>query len=242
MTTQPELLGQTVVVIGGSRGIGLETARQARAAGAEVIVTGRDPERLRAAADELGAQDSAAFDATDPEALAAFLAKLPNPVDHIFVSAGGPYYAPLPEMDFGRARQLLDEHLFLPLQIARDARVRPGGSLTLISGTGSRRPLVGLSLMSTLSVGSPAFVKTLALEIAPTRVNLIAPGFVDTPLSAELVGDGIDERRQELRDTLPIGRVVGADDVASLALHLMTNTALTGATFDIDGGQSLVGR
>ena len=80
----------------------------------------------------------------------------------------------------------------------------------------------------------------LALELAPVRVNLIAAGFVDTPLSASLLGDDLDERREELRATLPIGRVVGPADVAALAVHLMTNTALTGATYDIDGGQQFV--
>jgi NAD(P)-dependent dehydrogenase (short-subunit alcohol dehydrogenase family) len=84
-----------------------------------------------------------------------------------------------------------------------------------------------------------AVIGNLALEIAPTRINLIAPGFVDTPLSASLLGDGLDARREELRSTLPIGRVVGPEDVAALAVHLMTNTALTGATYDIDGGQQL---
>jgi NAD(P)-dependent dehydrogenase (short-subunit alcohol dehydrogenase family) len=84
-------------------------------------------------------------------------------------------------------------------------------------------------------------VKSLALELAPVRVNLLAPGFVDTPLSASLLGDKLEERRDELRATLPIGRVVGPDDIAALAVHVMANTALTGATFDIDGGQQLVG-
>jgi NAD(P)-dependent dehydrogenase (short-subunit alcohol dehydrogenase family) len=86
----------------------------------------------------------------------------------------------------------------------------------------------------------PALVRDLALEIAPIRVNLIAAGFVDTPLSATLLGDGLDARREELRSTLPIRRVVGPADIATLAVHLMTNTALTGATYDIDGGQQLV--
>ena len=71
-------------------------------------------------------------------------------------------------------------------------------------------------------------------------MNLIAPGFVDTPLSADLLGDQLDARREQLRSTLPIGRVVGPGDVAALALHLMTNSALTGATYDVDGGQQLV--
>ena len=87
---------------------------------------------------------------------------------------------------------------------------------------------------------SPALTANLALEIAPIRVNLIAAGFVDTPLSASILGDQLEARRTELRETLPIGRVVGPEDVAALAVHLMTNTALTGATYDIDGGQQLV--
>ena len=78
------------------------------------------------------------------------------------------------------------------------------------------------------------------LELAPVRVNLIAAGFVDTPLSASLLGEGLDARRDELRAKLPIGRVVGPADVAALAVHIMTNTALTGATYDIDGGQQFV--
>jgi NAD(P)-dependent dehydrogenase (short-subunit alcohol dehydrogenase family) len=99
---------------------------------------------------------------------------------------------------------------------------------------------VGLSLVSTITAGMPALTKSLALEIAPIRVNLIAPGFVDTPLSATLLGDQLEQRREQLRSTLPIRRVVGPADVAVLSVHVMTNTALTGATFDIDGGQQLV--
>jgi NAD(P)-dependent dehydrogenase (short-subunit alcohol dehydrogenase family) len=109
-----------------------------------------------------------------------------------------------------------------------------------MGGTGGRRTAAGLSLIAALTAGLPAMIKTLALEIAPVRVNLIAAGFVDTPLSASLLGDELDQRREQLRATLPIGRVVGPADIAALAVHLMTNTAITGATFDIDGGQQLV--
>ncbi|OUS91861.1 SDR family oxidoreductase [Rhodococcus sp. NCIMB 12038] len=155
MQREPELAGQTVVLIGGSAGIGLETARRARMEGADVILTGRNPDRLEAAAADVGAQRTAAYDANDPTAL-------------------------------------------------------------------------------------PPFTAALALELAPVRVNLIAAGFVDTPLSASLLGDRLDERRNELRTKLPIGRVVGPADVAALAVHIMSNTALTGATYDIDGGQQFV--
>jgi len=99
---------------------------------------------------------------------------------------------------------------------------------------------VGMGVISAATAALPALTANLALEIAPVRVNLIAAGFVDTPLSATLLGDQLEARRQQLRDTLPIGRVVGPGDVAQLAVHLMTNTALTGGTYDIDGGQQLV--
>jgi NAD(P)-dependent dehydrogenase (short-subunit alcohol dehydrogenase family) len=240
---EPALIGQTVVLLGGSAGIGLETARLARAEGADVILVGRSPERLERAAREVDAKSTAAFDATDAEALERFFEDQPKPVDHVLVTAGGPHYQPLAEIDFAAARRTVEEHLWLPLQLARIAaagRVRPGGSLLLMGGTGGRRPAVGLTVGGTLTAGAPALTANLALEIAPIRVNLIAAGFVNTPLSASLLGDQLEARRTELRETLPIGRVVGPEDVAALAVHLMTNTPLTGATFDIDGGQQLV--
>jgi NAD(P)-dependent dehydrogenase (short-subunit alcohol dehydrogenase family) len=239
---EPQLLGQTVVVIGGSSGIGFETARRARAEGADVILTGRNPERLQHAALELDARSSAAFDATDFDRLSRFFDELPTPVDHVMVTAGGPYYARLADINFEQARRNLDQHLWLPLHVARHAaaKVRPGGTLLFTSGTGARRPAVGMALISAFTAALPALTKVLALELAPVRVNLIAPGFVDTPLSATLLGEQLDQRRDQLRTTLPIGRVVGPADVAALAIHVMTNTALTGATYDIDGGQQLV--
>ena len=109
-----------------------------------------------------------------------------------------------------------------------------------MGGTGARRPGVGLGIASTVTAALPALTANLALELAPVRVNLIAAGFVDTPLSAELLGDNLENRRNQLRAMLPIRRVVGPGDVAALAVHIMTNTALTGATYDIDGGQQLV--
>jgi NAD(P)-dependent dehydrogenase (short-subunit alcohol dehydrogenase family) len=239
---QPELAGQTVVVIGGSAGIGFETARRARAEGAKVILAGRDPERLRHAATELGAISSTAFDATDSAALERFFRGLPATVDHVMVTAGRPYYARLADIDLAEARRSMEDHLFLAVQVARNAvgRVRPGGTLLFMGGTGARRPAIGMSVAAAGTAALPALVANLALEIAPIRVNLIAAGFVDTPLSASLLGTELDNRRNQLRATLPIRRVVGPADVAALAVHIMANTALTGAAYDIDGGQQLV--
>jgi NAD(P)-dependent dehydrogenase (short-subunit alcohol dehydrogenase family) len=239
---EPALRGQIVVVLGGSAGIGLATARLARAEGADVVLTARNRERLERAAEEVGARDTSAFDATDIAALERFVSGLRDPVDHILVTAGGSYYAPLRELDFTRARAVVEEHLWLPIQLCRIAadRVRAGGSLIFLGGTGGRRPGPGLALINALTAAGPALTQALALEIAPVRVNMIAPGFVDTELSARLLGDGLEARRAELRERLPIRRVVGPDDVARLAVHLMANTALTGATYDVDGGQQLL--
>ena len=236
-----DLIGQTVLVIGGSSGIGLETARLARAQGAGIILTARNPDRLHRAGLELGAS-IAAFDATDFDRLRRFFDALPAPIDHLLVTGPGPSYAPLAEFDLDTARRQVDAHLLLPLQVARDAaaKVRPPGTLLFMSGTGGRSTAPGRSFTAALTAALPALTRTLALEVAPVRVNLIAAGFAGTPLSASLLGDRIDERREQLRATLPIGRVVGPADIAALAVHLMTNTAITGATFDIDGGQQLV--
>jgi len=241
MSGKAELAGQTVVVIGGTSGIGLETARRARAEGAEVILTARDADRLKRVGAELGARTSA-FDATDFARLGKFFDDLPTPIDHVLLTGPGPYYAPLPEFDFDKARRDLEAHLLLPIKIARHAtgKVRPPGTLLFMGGTGGRRSAPGLALISALTAAGPAMTRNLAVELAPIRVNMIAAGFVDTPLSAAILGDELDKRREQLRKTLPIGRVVGPADIAELAVHLMTNTAVTGATFDIDGGQQLV--
>jgi NAD(P)-dependent dehydrogenase (short-subunit alcohol dehydrogenase family) len=160
----------------------------------------------------------------------------------VLVTGPGPYYAPLAELDLERARRDVEAHLLLPLQVARTAasKVRPGGTLLFMGGTGGRRSAPGFALISALTAALPALTKNLALELAPIRVNLIAAGFVDTPLSAAILDDQLDARREQLRITLPIRRVIGPADIATLAVHLMTNTAVTGATFDIDGGQQLV--
>jgi NADP-dependent 3-hydroxy acid dehydrogenase YdfG len=208
MPTSPALTGQIVVVVGGSSGIGRETARAARDAGADIILTGRDPWRLEDAADELGALSASAFDATDCAAVARFFSALPGQIDHVMVTAGSQYCAPLAELDLEAARQSLGGQLLLPLQIGREAtgRVRPGGTLIFTTSTGARHPGPGRAIAAIAAAAVPAIAANLAVEVAPVRVNVIAAG-----------------------------PVVAPDDVASLAVHLMTNTGVNGATYDIGG-------
>ena len=231
-------------MIGGSAGIGLETARLVRGEGGEVVLTGRDPKRLEQAASELSARSSAAFDADDAAGVKRFFDELPAPIDHVLVAAytrrsSGPMLQLAPE----EVGQGLGRRVTQVLQIARNAapKMRRGGTLLLTGG--SERPFSREAGITPAAFAVlPPFTAALALELAPVRVNLIQAGFVDTALATSYFADepAVEARREELRAILPIGRVVGPADVAALAVHLMTNTAVTGATYDIDGGQRLI--
>jgi NAD(P)-dependent dehydrogenase (short-subunit alcohol dehydrogenase family) len=173
-----QLRGQTVVLIGGSAGIGLETARRARQEGAEVILTGRTPDRLERAASDVGALSTAVFDATDTAALRSFFGDLRAPIDHVMVTAGGPSYVPLLDMTAAQVRDALSDHIVLDLEVARAAsgRMRPGGSLVFMGGTGGRRIDHRIGIVSAATAALPPFTAALALELAPFRINLIAAG------------------------------------------------------------------
>ena len=237
-----ELLGQTVVVIGGSAGIGLETARYARTEGADIILTARNPERLNAAAHEVGALSSAAFDASDPDSLARFFDSLSGPIDHAMVSGAGPRYGRPLEMDPRSPVAPSPSACCLPSRSPKYGGEGETGrvALVLVGGTGGRRITHGYEIVSAVTAAMPALTASLALDLAPIRVNLIAPGFVDTPLSASSARRRARGAPRRAGTKLPIGRVVVPADVAALAVHLMINTAVTGATYDIDGGQQFV--
>jgi NAD(P)-dependent dehydrogenase (short-subunit alcohol dehydrogenase family) len=237
----PQLAGQTLLVIGGSSGIGLETARRAHKEGAKVIITARDPERVQRAGLEVEG-GIAAFDATDFHRLRRFFAALPTPIDHVLVTGPGPHDVSLAEFDVDEARRQLEAHLLLPLQVAREAanKVRQGGTLLFTACTDGRYATARPAFISAITAALSTMAKSLAFELAPTRVNVLAVGFVETQGSAAMVDDRLRARREELEATLPIRRVVHPADIAALAVHLMTNTAVTGATFQIDGGQHVV--
>ena len=193
---------------------------------------------------ELSARRSAAFDADDAAGVKRFFDALPAPIDHVLIAAYtrrsyGPMLDSLPE----EVGQGLGRRVTQVLEIARHAapKMRPGGTL-LLTGGSERKLSREAGITPAAFAVLPPFTAALALELAPLRVNLIQAGFVDTALATSYFADesAVEARRDELRATLPIGRVVGPADVAALAVHLMINTAVTGATYDIDGGQRLI--
>jgi len=232
------LKDKKVVVVGGSSGIGLSTAELAKREGADVIIASRNAEKLDAVAKTLNAIAIPA-DVTSDESVAELFRRC-GPVDHVVVTAAQLKTGPFKTVAMDDVRATMEGKFWGAWRVARSAQIRPGGSLTLVSGFLSIRPRPNSAIVGAANGAIESLARSLALELAPVRVNLIAAGFVDTPLSASLLGDQLDARREQLRATLPIKRVVGPADVAALAVHIMTNTALTGATYDVDGGQQLV--
>jgi NAD(P)-dependent dehydrogenase (short-subunit alcohol dehydrogenase family) len=233
MGPESQLVGQTLLVIGGSSGIGLETARRAHAEGVRLVLTGRDPERVHRAGRELGGS-IAAFDATDFDRLGRFFDELPTPIDHVLLTATGTHDASVAGSGGETTSRELDVHLALPIRVAHEAArsVRPGGTLLIMRCIGGGHE-PGRSVMSALAASLSIMTKHLAQELAPIRVNLILGAFVATPLPESRLDGRSSARNDELHTTLPVQRRVAPADAAALAVDLMTNTAVTAGTFEI---------
>jgi NAD(P)-dependent dehydrogenase (short-subunit alcohol dehydrogenase family) len=236
------MAGATVVVVGGSSGIGLATAAAARGRGADVVITGRSEERLRSAAATLGAGVRVvAADSGDEEATRALFADLAI-VHHIFVSAGavggGPLGTPTPAL-----RPLLETRVWGSVFAATYGapRMTEGGSITFCSGVSGLRPRPGGSSVSAASCGAvESMARSLAIELAPIRVNTIVPGLVDTPLLDGALGDRREAALAVAARSLPVKRVGTPEDIADAVLFLMGNGYVTGISLVIDGGRLLV--
>jgi NAD(P)-dependent dehydrogenase (short-subunit alcohol dehydrogenase family) len=234
--------GATVVVIGGSSGIGLATARAARDEGADPVITGRSKERLDAAAAMIdGPTRTAPLDSADEQGTRALFEGL-DVVHHIFVSAGAVGPGAL-TADTEQLRPLLETRVWGSVFAAKYGapRMTAGGSITFCSGVSSIRPRPGGSSVSSASAAAvEALARSLALELAPIRVNVVVPGLVDTPLVSGMFGDRHESAMETVGKSLPVGRVGQPEDIADAVLFLMGNGYVTGTTLIIDGGRLLV--
>ena len=237
-----KLADKTVVILGGSSGIGLATAKAAKAEGARVIITGHSRERLDAALRELGGDVHAvSLDVANEAGTRSFFDELPG-VDHLFITAAtvtlGAGLAP----DTETLRPGMDTRFWGSVYAAKygAAKMPPDGSITFMSGTSAWRPIPGSSVASASCGAVEAFARALAVDLAPIRVNTIAPGLIDTPLIADVMGANAPAIMKSEAKRLPVGRVGRGEDIAEAVLFLMKNGFTTGITLTVDGGRTLV--
>jgi NAD(P)-dependent dehydrogenase (short-subunit alcohol dehydrogenase family) len=226
---------QRVLVVGGSSGIGLATARLAATHGAKVSVAGRNPDRAAEAAASIGADtEYAAFDMIDEAAVEVFFAER-SPFDHIVVTAAAIRSAPVRELPLDTARATFASKFWGPYLVARFARLTDAGSLTLVSGAAARRPRAGRAPVAAASAAIEALTRVLAAEFAPVRVNCVAPGLVDTPMLRAARGANAPAPQ------VPMARVARPEEIAFQILACAANPYMTGSIVDVDGGLATTG-
>lgn len=236
------LQNRTIVVFGGTSGIGLAAARQARAAGADVIVVGLDAEGAERVAVENGFAGWRAADVTRPATIAAALADIAR-VDHLVLLAGTFVVGKILEAEVDHLKRAFDERIWAALHAIRALgdRLARDGSVTFISGALADRPNAqGTAVLAAASAAMEAFGRGLALELAPLRVNTLAPGATDTPLLARALGAKRDAFVAALTETLPHRRLGTADEAGAAVVFLMGNGYMNGETLHVDGGARLV--
>ncbi|MFO1037710.1 MAG: SDR family oxidoreductase [Geminicoccaceae bacterium] len=238
--TETNFAGQRVVITGGSGGIGRALARDLTALGATPVLLGRDPERLaEAAATVPGPVETAAVDVTDENAVRTFFADCRR-FDHLVTAAAGTVRGNVLELDTDKARALFESKYWGQYYCVKYGapRLIERGSIVLFSGWISRKPMAGVSTLAAVDAAIEALGRTLALELAPRRVNVVTPGMIDTPLwSARLSPDAQRDHFRRVGEALPVGRAGTADDVAHAVRFLLENGFTTGAVIDVDGGQ-----
>jgi NAD(P)-dependent dehydrogenase (short-subunit alcohol dehydrogenase family) len=237
-----QLDGRTVLVVGGTSGIGLATALQAKAAGANVIVLGANAERAEETAKKHSLAGWRAADIARPEGIEAALADIPR-VDHLVLLAGSFQVGKVLEADIGQMRRVFDERFWAAIHILRTLgdRLAPDASVTFVSGELTSRPNAhGTAVLGAALTAMESLARTLALELAPRRVNTLSPGPIDTPLLTKAMGSGRDAYVQGRSATLPLHRFGTPDEAGAAVVFLMVNGWMNGATLNVDGGSRLV--
>ncbi|MBH8552879.1 SDR family oxidoreductase [Nostocaceae cyanobacterium CENA357] len=235
------LQGQNIVIVGGSSGIGFETARLALQQGANVIIAGRSEEKLSKAKFHLiGNVRTVIANIVNEAAVKQIFTGL-HQVNHVFIPAGGLTTGNILETAPNAFRQGLEERIFGALYVIREAVPRMStGSITLMSGKLADRPTPGTT-MTTVGVSAvEALTRSLSLELAPIRVNAIAPGWTDTPLVSNILGTQYETVIQTVIDKIPVKRIGTPEEVAQVAILLMSNGFINGEILHIDGGERLV--
>jgi NAD(P)-dependent dehydrogenase (short-subunit alcohol dehydrogenase family) len=231
---------ESVVIIGGSSGMGLAIAKEAADSGAAVIIAGRSQGKLDEAIRVI-AGDVATYivDLSDEGSVMKLFQSIGS-FDHLVITGSSVKTGQLRELSLADARASMNSKFWGAYIAARYAQIRPKGSITFFSGILSRRPSSGLASLAAINAAVEALGRALALELAPIRVNVVSPGLTDTPAYATMPDDARKGMFAAVAKRLPVGRVGRPEDIASLTLELMRNNFLTGLVVDVDGGAMLV--
>lgn len=231
-----------IVIIGGSSGIGLAAAKLVVAQGGEVIIASRSSEKLEKAKMELDGQvKSYVLDITKEEEVKLFFANV-GTIDHLVVTAaetaGGSFLLSDTETD----KKMFDNKYWGQYYATKYGAktISPEGSITLFSGIVAYKAMVGSATLSAINAAVAALGKTLALELAPIRVNVISPGIIDTPSRSKMPEVSRNEFYMGVANKLPVKRVGEADDVAKGILYLLSNSFVSGTVLHVDGGHTLI--
>lgn len=228
------LIGKKVVVVGGSSGIGLATAEMAKAQGADVTIASRSGDKLKAVATKLGVKAVVA-DVTNDDSVAGLFAGC-GPVDHVVVTAALLRSGPFKTVTMEDVRATMEGKFWGAWRVARAANINAGGSLTLVSGFLSIRPRPNAAIVGAANGAIESLTRSLALELAPVRVNCVSPGIVDTPIRAGMPEVDRVEMLRKTAASLPVGRVGVGEDIARQILAFMSIGFATGSIAYIDGG------
>jgi len=235
------LKGKKIVIIGGSSGIGFETAKQVIAQGAEVIIASRSKNKLQNAKEQLGARAVAfTLDTTQEQQVQSFFEKV-GQFDHLVVSAAETSSGSFLDTNTTQARQLFENKFWGQYYAAKYGapKVLPHGSITLFSGVVAYKSMVGSSMLGAVNAAVSNLGQTLALELAPIRVNIISPGIIDTPSRSKMPEEIRNHFYATVGNKLPVKRIGRAEDVAQSVLYLLQNSFVTGTVLHVEGGHIL---
>jgi NAD(P)-dependent dehydrogenase (short-subunit alcohol dehydrogenase family) len=232
------LANQRVVVVGGTSGMGLATVRAAADLGAHVVAAGRRPVAQRAA---IAGVEQAEVDITHEDSVRQLFASV-GELDHLLVTASAGATGAFLDQGLEEARSFMDGKFFGSWTCARYAapNVRPGGSITFVTGGAVERPPAHGSMVTAAFAALEALTRALAIELGPRRVNTIRPGYTDSDMWSFLPDSERDVLRRRVAEAMPVRRMGIPDDIAHAAVFVMTNPQVTGAVLEVTGGETLV--